>query len=149
MRETALETARAMGCGRFTIEVSVQPRLRAPSMGLRCSLAVDGKIVNAPIKLRNRGLAEGTLRNISFNLKHLWDNGAIFQNFGPPYEQRTMELGAQMIVPPEGMDPRSCSRMGGTYSPVQVMSIEESMSIISALYLFLRGISLCHNCYNG
>jgi integrase len=39
--------------------------------GLRCSESVKGKIVNTLIKLRRKGLAEGTLRNISFNLKHL------------------------------------------------------------------------------
>jgi integrase len=39
--------------------------------GLRCSDYCKGKILTTLIKLENRGLAEGTLRNLSFNLKHL------------------------------------------------------------------------------
>jgi hypothetical protein len=33
-----------------------------------------GKIVSTLIKLKNRGLAKGTLRNVSFQLKHLVKN---------------------------------------------------------------------------
>jgi integrase len=42
--------------------------------GLRCSDYCKGKILTTLIKLENRGLAEGTLRNLSFNLKHLAAN---------------------------------------------------------------------------
>jgi len=51
--------------------VLIQTRPRALLEGLRCSSSVKCRIVNTLIKLKNRGLAEGTLRNISFNLKHL------------------------------------------------------------------------------
>ncbi|MBA7495024.1 hypothetical protein ES702_05603 [subsurface metagenome] len=51
--------------------VLIHTRPRAHTTGLRRFNAVNGKIVITLIKLRNRGLAKGTLRNISFNLKHL------------------------------------------------------------------------------
>jgi len=49
--------------------VLIHARLRAQSIGLRSS--IEAKILNTLIKLRAQGLSEGTLRNISFNLKHL------------------------------------------------------------------------------
>jgi hypothetical protein len=48
--------------------------------GLRCSDYCKGKILTTLIKLENRGLAEGTLRNLSFNLKHL----AAYANIDDP-----------------------------------------------------------------
>ena len=51
--------------------VLILTRPRAQNTGLRCFESIKGKIVTTLIKLKNRGLAEGTLRNISFNLKHL------------------------------------------------------------------------------
>lgn len=33
--------------------------------------SIKGKVLTTLIKLKNRGLAEGTLRNVSFNLKNL------------------------------------------------------------------------------
>jgi integrase len=51
--------------------VLILTRPRAQNTGLRCCESIKGKIVTTLIKLKNRGLAEGTLRNVSFNLKHL------------------------------------------------------------------------------
>jgi len=51
--------------------VLILTRPRAQNTGLRRIESIKGKIVTTLIKLKNRGLAEGTLRNISFNLKHL------------------------------------------------------------------------------
>jgi len=57
--------------GDISIEVLVQPRLRAQLTGLRVCGNVDEKVVNTLIRLRSSGLSEGTLRNLAFNLKHL------------------------------------------------------------------------------
>ena len=52
--------------------VLILTRPRAQKQGLRVSS--NEKIVNTLLRLRNSGLAKGTLRNISFNLKHLSKN---------------------------------------------------------------------------
>jgi peptide/nickel transport system substrate-binding protein len=47
----------------------------------------------------------------------MWQNGMIYQNYGPPYRQRTIGMGYQLVIPPQGVDPRSYNRQGGTILP--------------------------------
>ena len=50
-----------------------QTRLRPHNTSLQPS-AIEGKIINTLIRLKNSGLAEGSLRTISYNLKLLARN---------------------------------------------------------------------------
>ena len=55
--------------------ILIQPRLRAPSTRLlySCNINADvkGKIINTPLKLKNNGLEEQTVKILGYYLNHL------------------------------------------------------------------------------